>query len=130
MSDGTAVALQKAIVTRLRGDAGVTALVPAEDIFDRAMRPERPICVVIGEDQLVREPLTYADNHVRVYFTLHLWQKSQDFATIKALGDAIRKAMRARFVVTGIYVIYLAFGNLRYMRDPEGEYVHGVVTFS
>ena len=122
--------MQKAVVARLRGDAGVTALVPADGIFDRSMRPELPICIVLGEDQVVREPLTYQDDHVRVYFTLHLWQQAQDFSVIKNLGDAIRKAMRARFVVPGIYVVYSSFGDARYMRDPGGEYLHGVLTFS
>lgn len=130
MPDGTAVALQKAIVARLRGNADVIALVPAADIFDRSTRPERPVCVIIGEDQVVRDPITYADDTVRVYTTLHLWNKAQDFELVKNVGDAIRRAMRARFVVAGMYVVYTAFGDARYMRDPGGEYVHGVVTFN
>jgi hypothetical protein len=130
MPDGTSVAMQKAVVARLRGDTAVTALVPAADIFDRSTRPEKSICVVLGEEQIVREPMTFQDNHVRVYLTLHLWHKSQDFATVKNLGDAIRKAMRARLVAMGVAVIYFAFDSVRYMRDPDGEYVHGVVTFN
>ena len=35
--DGTSVALQKAIVARLRGNADVTALVPSNAIFDRSL---------------------------------------------------------------------------------------------
>jgi hypothetical protein len=130
MPDGTSVALQKAVVVRLRGNADVTALVPAADIFDRSTRPERPICVNLGEDQIVRDPITLADDCVRVYFTMHLWHRAQDFEIVKNLGDAIRKAMSARFVVSGIHVAYLAFGDARYMRDPGGEYVHGVLTFN
>lgn len=130
MPDSTSVALQKAIVARLRGNASVTGFVPAADIFDRSGRPERRMCVVLGEEQLVSEPLTFDDSHVRIYVTLHLWDKSQDFYAIKSLGDAIRKAMSTRFVIMGLYVAGQYFGGARYMRDPDGEFLHGVMTFN
>jgi hypothetical protein len=129
MPDTTAVAMQKAIIARLRGSVDVTLICPAADIFDRSTRPERSICIVLGEDQIVRESITYEDDQVRLYSTLHLWHKSQDFTTIKTLGDLIRIAMRPRFVVPGIYVAFQSFDNARYMRDPDGEFVHGVVQF-
>lgn len=130
MPDGTSVALQKALVTRLRGDAGVLAIVPAADIMDRSTRPERDLCVLVGEDHMVRDDLLLSDNVSKMYLTLHLWHRAQDFATVKNLSDAIRKAMRMRLVVPGINVVYAAFVDARYLRDPGGEYVHGVVTFS
>lgn len=130
MADGTSLAMQKAVVTRLRGSADVLAIVPSADIMDRSTRPEKNICIILGENQIVREPITYDDAHIRLFVTMHLWHRAQEFSTLMNLADAIRKAMRARFVVPGIYVHYMALVDCRYLRDPGGEYVHGVVTFS
>ena len=84
----------------------------------------------LGEDQVVRKPITLKDDCVLIYTTMHPWHKAQDFETIKNLGDAIRKAMRSRFVVAGMFVAYHSLENVRYMRDPGGEYIHGVITYS
>lgn len=129
MSDGTTVQLQKAIVARLRGTPAVVALCPSAAIFDRSTRPEVPICILLGEDQVVFEGLTYAQNHVSIFTTLHLWQKAQDFTTLKNLADAIRSAMRPRLFLFGATVVRTAFSGARFLRDPGGEYVHAVVTF-
>lgn len=77
-NDGTTVQLQAAIVARLRATPAVTALCPAANIFDRSMRPEVPISIVLGEDQVVFEGITLAGNHVSIFTTLHLWNKAQD----------------------------------------------------
>lgn len=120
--------LQAAIVGRLRNDAAVTAIVPAADIFDRSSRPERPIYVVIGEDQIVREGATLADRHWRTFTTMHLWHRAQDFATLKNLTDAIRAAVREPFTLPDARVVRLTFEGARFLRDPGGEYLHAVVT--
>ncbi len=130
MPDGTSVAIQKALVARLRGNADVTNIVPATDIFDRSKRPERDRCIVLGEEQFVQETTTLNDASARVYVTLHLWNKAQDFELVKALGDAVRKALKPRFVISGLYVAGQYFGGARYLRDPDGEFVHGVLTMT
>lgn len=129
MLDGTAVQLQSAIVARLRATPAVVALCPAANIFDRSKRPEVPISIVLGEDQIVFEGLTYSENHVSVFTTLHLWNQAQDFATLKNLADAIRSAMRPRLILSGASIVRTAFSGARFLRDPGGEYVHAVVTF-
>jgi hypothetical protein len=75
--DGTMVQLQKAIVARLRATPAVTALCPSANIFDRSMRPEVPISIVLGEDQVVFEGITWTENHISIFTTLHLWQSTR-----------------------------------------------------
>jgi hypothetical protein len=123
---------QMALVERLRATTSITEIVPAANIFDRTMRPEVDICIVLGEDQVIREDLTYADNNIRLITTLHLWDKRQYFSTVKILTGKIRTAIRAPLLLTGTAarVIRTAFDNARFFRDPGGDYVHGVVILS
>jgi hypothetical protein len=130
MTDGTALNLQTALVARLRGAAAVTALVPADAIFDRSDRPERPVCIIVGEDQMIREEMNLADDTVRNYFTLHVWRQARDFGTVKNIVDAIRLAIRDPWSVVGADVIRFVFESVRYIRDPDAEYVHAVVTLN
>lgn len=130
MADGLAVQLQTSIVTRLRATTAVTSLVPSSDIFDRSQRPERPVCIVVGEDQIVDEPHTLADDSLRAYATLHVWHLSQDMTTVKNISDAIRAAIKPQFTLATARVVRLKFASARFMRDPGGVYVHGVVTLS
>jgi hypothetical protein len=130
MPNGTAVQLQSAIVDRLRQTAAVTDLVTADDIFDRSQRPERDLCIVVGEDQIIDEPHTLADDSLRAYVTLHIWHKSQHTLMVKNVADAIRVAIRAPIAINAARIVRLKFQNARVLRDPGGNYIHGIVTLN
>jgi hypothetical protein len=132
MSDGLSVQLQTALVTRLRQTPAVTNFVPADNIFDRSQRPEKDVCIVVGEDQIIDEPHSLADDSLRAYLTLHLWNKSQNFETVKNISDGIRVVVRnpVKIKVPSATVVRLRFQSARFMRDPGGDYVHGVVTLN
>jgi Protein of unknown function (DUF3168) len=130
MPNGTAVQLQTAIVTRLRQTPAVTGLVNADNIFDKSQRPESDLCIVVGEDQILDEPHTLADDSLRAYVTLHVWHKSPNFETVKNVSDAIRAAIRAPMTIEAARIVRLRFQNARFLRDPGGNYVHGVVTLN
>ena len=131
MADGLEVALQKAIVARLRADANVTALVDPDNIFDRSQRPERDLCIVTGEDQWIDEPHTLKDDLLRAYLTLHIWHLSQDTTTVKNIVSAIRHMVRATpMEIAEAKIIRLKFQNAKYFRDPGGNYIHAVVTLN
>jgi Protein of unknown function (DUF3168) len=131
-ADGLAVQLQSSIVTRLRQTSAVTDFVPADNIFDRSQRPERDVCIVVGEDQILDEPHSLADDSLRAYLTLHVWHLSQNFTTVKNIADGIRIAVRDRFKikVPSATVVRLKFQSARFMRDPGGNYIHGVITLN
>ncbi|WP_170149579.1 DUF3168 domain-containing protein [Rhodoplanes roseus] len=129
MSDGLAVQLQTAVVARLRAAPAVVALCPADQIVDRSSRPETDVLVVVGEDQIVREDVTLADNYMHAFITLHLWHKAEDLRLVKNLADAVRSALRSGVTIGGGEVSQWRFQGSRFLRDPGGEYAHAVVTF-
>jgi hypothetical protein len=130
VSDGLAIQLQIAVVTRLRQTSAVTALISGDAIFDRSQRPELDLCIVVGEDQWMDEPHTLADDSLRAYLTLHVWHLSQNFTTVKNVNDAIRQAIRAPMAIADARIVRLKYQSGRFLRDPGGNYVHGVVTLN
>ncbi len=67
------LALQTAIRSRLIAAPAVTALVPADSIFDRSGRPERDTCIIIGEGHSI-----YSDRYRtffdKAYATINIWR--------------------------------------------------------
>lgn len=124
------LALQKAIVARLKGDAGLIARVPAENIFDRSGLPQISPCVFVGEDRTTREPISLADDSFSVASTFHLWAREPNMVTVKRISGLIQLAMRGEFWALDDYrAIYCRLSAARYMRDPGGEWAHGVLTY-
>jgi len=123
-------ALQKAIRTRLTGDVGVTALVPATSILDTNQRPAPSPSIMLGEDQMVDPNLLISRTAVRVFSTLHVWKRETSLAGVKAIAGAIRDAInKADLAVdAGFQVCDCLVSGTRFLRDPDGETSHGVVT--
>jgi hypothetical protein len=122
--------LQKAVRAKLINAAGVTSLVPAASIFDRHGRPETFPCVLLGEDQEISEDLTLDNGWLRVFPTLHVWTAEPGTTGAKSIARAIRAALASGVTLEeGGRIIRLRFASARYLRDPDGEHAHGVVTF-
>lgn len=127
------IALQKAVRARLTGTDAVTSLVPAASILDTNARPAPDPSIIIGEAQAVDEGDSISRNLTRVYLDLHVWKKETSTAGVKAISGAIRSAMNSggrlpqldEFHFVDTYV-----QSSRFMRDPDGETSHGVVTIS
>ncbi|MEF2071902.1 DUF3168 domain-containing protein [Consotaella aegiceratis] len=124
-----ALAVQKAIRARLVESVTVTDLVPAANILDRNSRPAPDPSIIIGEDQEVDED-RIARNVVRVYSTLHVWKKEAGLVGVKAIAGAIRTAINGRKIapVDGFHFGDCYVSSTRFLRDPDGETAHGVVT--
>ena len=121
-------AVQTAIRARLVATAAVTDLVAATSILDRNARPAPDPSIILGESQTVGEG-DVARKVQRVYATLHVWKKEPGLAGAKAIGAAIRSAIHAgRLAVAGFHCGDSMVSGERYMRDPDGETAHGVVT--
>lgn len=122
------VMMQKAIRDRLVASTEVLALVPAANIFDRHARPERFPCIILGEGQNVPEGLTLADNHVRLYSTIHIWTRDGDLISTRNIAGAIAGALRGR-IFGELATVTARYRDARFLRDPDGETGHGVLTF-
>jgi hypothetical protein len=124
-----ALALQSSIRARLVSTAGVIALVPADAILDRNARPSPSPSIIFGEAQLVDEGGSISRSIQRVYMDLHIWKKEGGLTGAKAIGGAIRHALRERLDLgEGFHCIDLAVTSERFLRDPDGETAHGIVT--
>lgn len=124
-----ALALQKALRARLISTSAVTALVGANAILDRNSRPAPDPSIILGEDQVVDEG-DIARQQVRIFSTLHVWKKETSLAGAKAIAAAIRFAVRSGRPVleAGFHCGDCRVSDMRFLRDPDGETSHGIVT--
>ncbi|WDR07299.1 DUF3168 domain-containing protein [Devosia rhodophyticola] len=123
------LALQKAIRARLVASSPVLALVPAANILDRNARPDPDPAIVIGESHAVDEG-DVARKHQRIYATLHIWKREVSLTGAKAIGGTIRTAIGSSKIVldTGFHCADCRVSDMRFLRDPDGETSHGIVT--
>lgn len=123
-------AVQKALRNRLIGVAAVTSLVPASSILDRNERPAPDPSIIIGEDQVIDDGDMIDRSVSRIVSTLHVWKKESGLSGVKAIAAAVRDAIRqGRLALeSGVKCIDCRVSDTRFLRDPDGETAHGVVT--
>lgn len=131
MSDPS-LAVQKALRARLITTGAVTALVPAENILDRNARPAPDPSIILGEDQEVDARIEVKRNYVEVYCSLHIWKRELGLVGCKAIAGAIRRAVarstRLEINDPDFGSVDLRIDGTRFIRDPGGEFSHGIVT--
>lgn len=124
------IALQTAVRLRLVGWSALVVLVPASSILDRNERPAPDPSIIIGEGQSRDEGDSIARDRTTVFMDLHVWKREASTAGVKAIGGEIRKAVHSgRLDLTaGFHCVDCHVDGARFMRDPDGETSHGVVT--
>lgn len=123
------LAVQKAVRTALVQTAAVTSLVPAASILDTNQRPAPVPSIIIGEGMAMEgDRIDRCDQ--RVFLDLHIWKKEVSTTGVKLIAGAIRAAIDAsRFGQTdGFHFGDVRVSRARFLRDPDGETAHGVVT--
>lgn len=123
------LATQKSIRARLVSSPAVTTLVPDTSILDRHARPAPDPSIIIGEGQTI-EGDDIARGTQRVVLDLHVWKREPSLVGVKAIAGAIRTALNSgRLTTEGAYQFAdCRVSSMRYMRDPDDETSHGVVT--
>lgn len=122
------LAVQIAVRSRLVATPAVTSLVMAASILDRNAHPNPDPSIILGEDHEVDEN-RIARNVVRVYSTIHVWKREPALVGVKAIAGAIRTALQATMATTNGWRFADCYvSNTRFLRDPDGETAHGVVT--
>ena len=123
------LALQQAIRQRLVSTGAVTALVPVASIIDVNQRPAPMPSIIIGEGQAVEgDRIDRRDQ--RVFLDLHVWQREAGLVGVKRIAGAIRAAINvSKFPhISGFQIGDCRVTRTRFLRDPDGETAHGVVT--
>ena len=125
----SALALQRAMRGRLVASPAVTGLVEAAKIVDQIGSPAAFPSIVLGEDQEVDAELTFERRHLRVYSTLHVWDRAASTVHAKTIVGAIRDALHGVDLLLGEgRLLDLKHSGTRYLRDPDGKTVHAIVT--
>lgn len=126
------LALQKAVRGRLISTPAVVALVPSSRIVDRHSRPYGPPLILLGDDLTTRDaerPLTR--RRVSVTHNLHLFLNELSSEGSKRLAGLIRAAVEAGPLPATDEpwrVVDAWVPRTRFLRDPDGETSHAVVT--
>ncbi|KAF0136868.1 MAG: hypothetical protein FD152_845 [Xanthobacteraceae bacterium] len=126
------LAIQAAIRARLIADSNVTALVPADRIFDGRWRTERMPCIIIGEGNVLYSD-EYESFHEETYLDVHVWTEGEDFTAAKRIADAIRRAIKsAPWVAAGFIVHGITVTKARFLRgkgtDAALANTHAVIS--
>lgn len=127
MSDGS-LALQGAIISALKANAGVTALVGMRIYDDVPASPTFPY-LSMGTSQLLSDIADGYDG-VDEVVTIDGWSRSVGQPEIKSIGASINSALSAAaLTVTGFRLIEIISEQVQYLRDPDGITHHGVFVF-
>lgn len=124
------LALQGAISTLLKANAGVAAIVGTR-VYDAV--PTNPVAtfpyLTIGDDQVLPDIAQDYDG-ADVVMTIHGWSRGAGFPEVKGLGKAVNAALTdAALTITGFRIVEIIPEQIQYLRDPDGLTRHGVFVF-
>lgn len=124
------IALQTALRLRLIGTSDLTALVPAGAVLDRNERPAPDPAVIIGEGLAIDDGDALDRDRLRIVMDLHVWKREPSLAGVKAIAGVIRTAVKAERLAldTGFHCVDARVSSARFLRDPDGETSHAIVT--
>lgn len=123
--------MQKAIRDRFVASPALIALVPADHVLDRNARPNPDPSVIIGEGQKLPGG-DIARRTFEVIFDIHVWRKEPGLTGVKAIVGAMRTALHSSrpILPAGYHCGDCHVSSARYLRDPDGETSHAVMTVS
>ncbi|MBB3567224.1 DUF3168 domain-containing protein [Rhizobium sp. BK491] len=120
--------LQGAIVARLKGFAGLSALV-ADRVFDAVPDKAKYPYVTLGETQFLNTDMSCI-RAWDAYLTLHSWSQKVGFTEVKQIADAIEDALHlAPLPMQNFRVALITHSQSRAFRDPDGVTSHAVNQF-
>ncbi|WP_034996444.1 DUF3168 domain-containing protein [Beijerinckia mobilis] len=122
MSDDPSLTLQIAIRQALISSPNMSGIT----VFDRAKTPEIFPCVIIGEGQNVAADINLGRDYINTYLDLHIWTKEDNLASVKKISGTVKDIIK--HAPANLSVIDLKINSTRFLRDPSGDYSHGVIT--
>ena len=128
MSGDPSLPLQAAIVSRLKNDSGVQAVV-GQRIYDEVpINPTFPY-ISIGDNQVLTDDAECIPGN-EVFWQLDGWARDPHFPTAKQISQAVYAAMHnLPLTVTGYQNIICEHSTTSYLHDPDGITRHVAMTF-
>lgn len=124
-----ASALQKAIFTRLSGDAALAALVGPHGVTDRLLAaPAAPLVVIAGIDSADHSTASEAGEEHAV--TLEVWSDGAGHREAQAIAHAVRAALdNAALALAGHHLVLLLHRDTRLRRDVKSRFHRAEMRF-
>ena len=127
MSDPS-LELQAAIVSKLKNDPGVTAVV-GQRIYDEVpANPQFPY-ISLGDNQVLPDKAECIDG-TEIFWQLDGWARDETFPVCKKISKAVVAAMDDQeLLVTGYATIVCEINTINYLHDPDGITRHVAISF-
>lgn len=124
-----ASALQKAIFTKLSGDAALTALIGANAVTDRRLaEPSAPLVVIAGIDSMDHSTASEPGEEHAV--TLEAWSEAAGHRQAQAIAAAVRAALHdAPLGLVGHHLVLLLHRDTRLRRDGKSRFHRAEMRF-
>ena len=120
MSDPS-LALQGAVVARLKGSAPLAALI-GDRVFDEVKGGANFPYLSVGDGQVIGDDDECSETS-EVTFQIHAWSRSPTdpgYPKVKSILSAVRTAMRAPLDVPGFDLLLQEFTQTQFVREPDG----------
>ena len=127
MTADQSLALQKAVIARLRGDAALTSLLGGAHVHDQVPRAVPPPYVALARFES-RDLGSSGAEGAEHRFTLHVWPREQGRAEAHAIAVAIEAALVAPLALDGAMLVNLAMTGWETTRLDK-EHYRGSLTF-
>lgn len=127
MSDPS-LELQSAIISKLKADTGVQAVV-GNRVYDKV--PNNPTFpyISLGDNQVIPDKAECIDG-TEVFWQIDGWERDPQFPMAKQISKAVVAALDDQpLTVTGYSAIVVEFNTINYLRDPDGITRHAAISF-
>lgn len=128
MANGVEYELQSAVITRLKADATVTALISGR-IYDTVPQGVVFPYVTIGPVDSVTDDADCITGF-EVAQQIDCWSRAVGFPEVKKIVDAVRAALHDYNLPLATHALaFFEHRNTRIVRDPDGLTSHGILGF-
>jgi hypothetical protein len=135
MSEDASYELQVAVITALKGNAALAALV-AGRVYDRVPRDPNTNRVTaafpyvsLGAEQEIPELYDCIDAS-EIIFSIDSWSRDPGFREVKRIADKVERSLHnAPITLADNALVYLVKDGRRVFRDPDGLTSHASSAF-
>ena len=127
MTAAQALALQRAVIARLRDDAGLSALLGGAQVHDHVPRAAMPPYVALARFE-TRDLSSSGAQGAEHRFTLQVWPEAQGRAQAHSIATAIETALASPLTLDGAALVNLAATGWETARVDKDRY-RGALTF-